>query len=389
MKVLFVDDEPRLLEAIERSFFDIDDSWEVHCVTSGSLALQRLSAEHFDVIVSDMRMPEMDGETLLQEVHQRHPAVIRIILTGQTDGTIATRSLRVAHQFLSKPCDPNLLVDLVRRTSELNRLLEDTRIRGALGRLEVLPSAPRIYQELTQLLEDPDVGVDEVAELVTRDPAMTAKLLQLASSSFFSRGRPTTDIKGAVLRLGANTIKNLVLTAELFRIDERCARRSGLDVSALQRQSFDVGCLASKIVTKREDSERAFVAGILHDVGHLATAQCAPDHMQKAIAIAGRMGRPLVEVEEELYGLTHAEVGGYLLGIWGLPYVMVEAVANHHKPRRATRREFGPAAAVHIAEALIEGTEPDLEFLAEVGVAENLDQYRNLCERLLGGRLTS
>ena len=109
MRILFVDDEPRISEGIERMFFHLADEWDITCVDSGPAALQELEDDPYDVIVTDMRMPEMDGAVLLAEVQKRAPGVVRIILSGQADLEETMRAVPLAHQYLAKPCRPEVL----------------------------------------------------------------------------------------------------------------------------------------------------------------------------------------------------------------------------------------------------------------------------------------
>src|SRR5262249_25855440 len=190
MNILLVDDEPRTL-------VQLAGDWNVTCAGSGPEALDKLGAGEFDVIISDLRMPGMDGAALLDEVRRRHPAVVRFILSGQTDPQSALRAARVAHQFLSKPCSPDWLTPVVQRTCELQALLADDTIRAAVGRLDRLPSVPRIFAELTRALEKPETTPDHITHIVSQDSAISAKLLQLVNSAFFARGKPVHDVRGA------------------------------------------------------------------------------------------------------------------------------------------------------------------------------------------------
>jgi DNA-binding NtrC family response regulator len=187
LHVLFVDDEPRLLEGIQRMMFDVADDWTVDTADGGEDALAKLAADDYAIIVSDMRMPGMDGATLLARVAELHPRVVRVILSGQTDEVATLRAAQIAHRFLTKPCSAESLYEVVSRTQRLVARLADPELRASLARLGPLPTPPLIYQELIAALRESDVSIDALGAIVSRDPALCAKVLQLANSSFFSR----------------------------------------------------------------------------------------------------------------------------------------------------------------------------------------------------------
>jgi len=141
-RILFVDDEPNVLQGLQRMLRPLRDEWEMTFVSSGAEALQRLAQAPFDVIVSDMRMPNMDGAQLLTEVMQRHPEVIRIVLSGQANQEVVMKAVGPTHQYLAKPCDPESLKALVSQTSALRGLLTDATLKGLVASMKSLPSLP-------------------------------------------------------------------------------------------------------------------------------------------------------------------------------------------------------------------------------------------------------
>lgn len=376
MKVLFVDDEPHILEGLERMLFDLD-KWEITCVDSGPAALTELAVASYDVIVADMRMPGMDGAALLREVHGRYPEVVRIVLSGHSELEAAVRAVPVAHQFLSKPCQAEVLQEAVERACGLRELLTAEAVRRTVGSVDALPSVPRLYAQLTQALSNPDVDAREVADIISQDPAMCAKVLQLVNSAFFSRAARISDIRQAVPRLGFQMVKNLALSVEVFRPPKNMRRLKGFSIEQLQRHSLCAATLAGGMFADRAQSADAFMAAMLHDLGKLILAAELPDRLEAALSLASSENLPLHEAEQRLMAVSHAEIGAYLLGLWGLPYPIVEAVANHHHPERVPRRTgFGLLEAVYTANCLANGAEPDAAFLEQCGVADRVDDWR-------------
>ena len=357
MRVLLVDDEVRVVEGLNRMLYAIAPEWEVETASSGAEALARLAEVTCDVVVSDMMMPQMNGAELLEKVRERHPSAARIILSGQTDRQASMRVLNVAHQFLDKPCPAERLVDTVERLQALRRELEDPRVLATVGRVGSLPSAPTVYLELNRLLAMDDPPEDVVRHLLSEEPAMGAKVLQLANSSFFGRGAIVASIDQAVKHLGLRLVRELVLAAEVFR------PVSGVDhhfVDALQVRALRAVSLVRSLLRGSKDVELAATAAILADVGQLLEQMDAS---------------PPARCSED--PRFHASLGAYLLSLWSLPPVLVEAVARHHGPwpEPAT---LGVSLAVCVAHTLVAGEPVDEAFVDYVGLHARLLACRQL-----------
>jgi HD-like signal output (HDOD) protein/CheY-like chemotaxis protein len=357
MRVLFVDDERRVLVGIERMLFGMGRDWEILLAGSGEEALAEFERGPIDVVVSDMRMPGMDGAELLKRVQQRSPSTLRMLLSGHTETDAAMRALSVAQQFLSKPCEAQTLVDTIEAAVALRNLLADPAIGETVGRMKRLPAAPHVFAKLNQALQDPNCDARQIGAILAEDPAMTAKVLHMANSAFFpSAGRAVTDLKTAVTRIGSTMIRNLVLAAEVFAQD---ASRS--DVAVLQKQALLSSMLASRLAAGRSDADAIGIAALLANVGCLLP--------QPEGEAAQRFG--------------YAELGAYLLGLWGLPMSIVEAVAFHCQPARCGQRELGAAGLVHVATCLVRGESPDLDYLTRMQVADRLPGWQRKAEAVL------
>lgn len=331
MRVLFVDDEPRVLEALERMVLELTDDFEVFCAEGGEEGLSVLASTAIDIVVSDMRMPGMDGAAFLHEVHLRHPHVARFVLSGQTEREAAMRALRVAHQFLSKPCRADVLVASLRRVQELQKLVRNEHVRSLATGIDWLPAVPANTQELLRLLEDPAADVGAVAEVVARDPALVAKVLQVANSSFFARGQTVVDVATAVSRLGLDVFRNAAHNAR--SPDSMLRPVADNDrISFLQRKAVAAAARASVEVPPAARRE-AVTAALLSDVGQLVLCRGAITKLRAASELAEREGLTLDVAEQRVFGATHAQVGAYVLGLWGLPQVVVDAVAKQGEAR--------------------------------------------------------
>jgi HD-like signal output (HDOD) protein len=389
-RILFVDDEPKILEAVGRMLRIMRNEWDMAFAAGGPEALEMLAVEPFDLVVSDMRMPTMNGLQFLTEVKAKYPNVIRIVLSGYADQLLNMRSVGVAHQYLSKPCEAETLRSLVTRALDLRALLTNEKIKLLISRMSALPSLPSLYAEIVKELQSPDASIRHVGDIIARDPGMTAKMLQLVNSAFFGIRRVVSNPVDAATFLGLETIQSLVLSLHAFAKFEGC-RIPDCSIEQIWSHSMATGVLAKQIMecenAGKAQTAEAFTAGLLHDLGKLVLAFNLPREYGEVLARSALDGVPLQGAEREVLGSTHADVGAYLLGLWGLPDPIIEAVALHHHPSDCAEKVFGPLAAVHVADALesqnpsrrehaAPAAQPDLAYLNAVGKAARFEDWR-------------
>ena len=390
--LLFVDDEPRLLQGLERQLRGMRGEWQLLFAESGPQALQLMAASRVDVIVTDMMMPGMDGAELLGQVMKRHPYAVRLVLSGHADQEAVLRLVGPAHQYLSKPCNAEELRAAITRTLSIEELLSSQPLRELVCRIPCLPSLPSLHNEITAELRKEDASVERVSEIISRDIAMTSKILQLVNSAFFGLPQPASGIKDAVLYLGTATVRALVLTLQVFsQFDGRATREFSID--ELSNHCWMTGVFARRIAQAfhcgKKMDDQCFLAGLLHDLGHLILATGLPDQYRQVLRQARAEQRNIPEVEQENFGATHAEVGAHLLGLWGLPAPVIEAVAFHHQPAMCASQGFSPVIAVHLADAFACTPGPahpepfrdqiDLRHLTARGLASTVEAWRELC----------
>jgi HD-like signal output (HDOD) protein len=394
-RVLFVDDELTILDGLRRMLRAQRHEWEMAFAPGGEAALALMEASPFDVIVADMRMPGMDGAKLLARVRDQHPQVVRIMLSAHTELSTALRVIPVAHQFLAKPCDAGMLRVAIERACHLKGLLSDDSIRRMVGALRDLPSLPRTYAALTQALTGPDTSLQKIARIVEQDVGLSAKILQLVNSAFFGVAHSITNIEHAVVYLGINTLRSLVLSLEIFRVFEPKTPLPGFSLEKLQHHAQLAAHIAARLPVPKHLADITMVAGMLHDVGKLILAWKLPERFKKLQAEAAEEHCPLYKVEEREYGFSHAEIGAYLLGLWGLPYILVESVAFHHGPNRVPHPYFDAVSAVYVANLLAHeleapssevplenAAETNQEELAALGTKEDLAAWRALAAEI-------
>jgi HD-like signal output (HDOD) protein/CheY-like chemotaxis protein len=346
-RILFVDDEPRVLKGLENLLRRQHRVWDMVFAATSDAAIKELESRPFDVIITDMRMPRMDGATLLKQVRERFPGVVRIVLSGQTDQQMARRAISVAHQFLAKPCDGEVLRRVIARALSLQELLDDSGLRERVGSVDSLPSVPQVYEALIAALDDPSISLGSLARIVEEDSGLTAKVLQLVNSAFFGLGRETTSVSDAIRYLGIDVLKSLVLLIHATTATTAQARQ----IAEIHDRSIVTAQIAKLVAKDTPASSDAVTAGILADVGNLVIGYGMG--LGDAIAEGARAKQvPAHEVEREVIGYTHAEIGAYLLGLWRLPYPIVEAVAHHHEPSRIETQELDLVTIIHVANTI-------------------------------------
>jgi len=387
-RIIFVDDETNVLQGLQRMLRPMRDEWEMAFAESGSQALQTMTEKPFEVVVSDMRMPGMNGADLLAEVKKRYPQTVRIILSGQSEQETLMASLASTHQLLSKPCEPDLLKATVARAFALRDLLADTTLKELVLQIQSLPSLPSLYVELTKELESPEPSINRVAELVSSDVGMSAKILQIANSAFFGLREHVSIPARAVNLLGLDTIRALVLSLHIFSQFDR-SQVPSFSLNALWSHSLAVGEHARQIARMerqgRKLTDEAFTAGLLHDLGKLVLAANLPGEYARALSLSCGAKISQDEAEKQTFGASHAGIGAYLLGLWGFPDSVVEAVAFHHCPSRCLGKAFGTLTAVHAADVLDRELHPaengttdvlDMEYISSLGFGGRLDIWR-------------
>jgi HD-like signal output (HDOD) protein/CheY-like chemotaxis protein len=392
-RVLFVDDEPLVLQGLQRMLRPLGGEWDMTFLPGGAEALQFMAGTPVDVVVSDIRMPGMNGAQFLNEVMQRHPQTVRLMLSGHADQDLLLRCVGATHQCLPKPCDVDTLKRTVQRATTLGVSLRNESVKALVGRMDHLPTLPALYLEMVQMLEDPDASVEEVAAIVQRDLGMTAKILKLVNSAFFGLGRPIASPFEGVSYLGIETIKALVLSLHVFSQYE-AKRMGGISLEQVWLHSLQTADLAKRLAhfqgVRPKEVDEAFVGGLLHDTGKLVLAcNCALEYAE-VYRLAQAAHLPLMEIEQKTFTCSHADVGGYLLGLWGLPVPVVEAIAMHHAPGASLDEVFSPLTAVHVADVLsCEGApqEPemvrpslDVDYLRKLALEDNISVWRDaLC----------
>lgn len=376
IRILFVDDEQNILHAMQRSLHGMRTEWHMQFAPSGAEALALLAVEPVDVIVSDMRMPGMDGWQLLTEVKSLYPQTVRLILSGHAEATSIMRAVGIAHQYIAKPCEVGAVKQAIAATQQLRSIVSSDDLAALVGRVGMLPSAPQAFQDVLLCLQKPSASVTEISRIIARDVAMTANIMKMVNSAFFGLRQPMLSTDRAVAYLGLDTLGALVLGHSIFR-SGRPTGIPGFTLEGLWAHSLKTGMAARAIAMSErlgsEEAGKAFLAGVLHDVGKVVFATAKRDPSDAARSD----GDTLAYMQTH-----HAEVGAYLLGLWGFPNPIVEAVAFHHTPSKLGSSVPSLADLVYAADQLVHQRTPASSGLTEPGFEPDFAQRLDLGVRL-------
>jgi HD-like signal output (HDOD) protein len=389
--ILLADADANALEEFRQA---LGEQWIVKLAGTGAAALEELKRQPYDGLVASLYLPDLGTAQFLNKVRGKYPKTVRFVVASEKDRERVVKEVLGAHQFLIRPFDADGLRTIIERALAFDLWMESDKLHKLVARMRSLPTVPALYLEIVAALKSPDSTTEEVGEMISKDMAITTKLLQVINSAYFGLPRTVTSAAEAVGLLGFETVKSMVMAVKLLNHYDRL-KIADFSVEQLWKHSTEVAHHARKLVLiqtgDRMLAEEAFTAGLMHDVGKAVLAANFTEQYHGAQSLARKQHIPMWEVEKEIFGASHGEVGAYLLGLWGLPLGVLEAAALHHQPARAANKVFTSLTAVHAADVLqhesepqVEGEAPpniDVEYLAEIGMLECLPAWR---EEVLG-----
>jgi putative nucleotidyltransferase with HDIG domain len=376
-KILFVDDEINVLDGLKRMLHKMKNSWEMDFVDSGAKAIELMQHNNYDIIMSDMRMPGIDGAALLKWVKENSPKTIRFVLSGFSDKEAVIKTTLTAHQYLAKPCKPEILVDKVESVSFLIEKLNSDALLKLVNRLHNLPTLPEIYFLLEEELHKDAPSIQRINEIVSCDAALSAKVLQLVNSAYWSSSKKIQNPLQAINILGLDNLKSLVLFTDIFLkftgpADNTQAMKliwnHSLKVAKVSRALF------SHLYGDQNQSDTIFISGLLHDIGKVILLYIG-SYSEEAKKKLLMSDKSLVVYEKNTIGTTHADLGSYLLGAWGLPREILEIVAFHHFPSEALRQSNEAIGVIYLANIIAELGPIDFEFIKNFTSLNKIESF--------------
>ena len=400
-RIVIVDSEESYLESLKISLPEIFTGWQIDFFNNAENALESLTDSPASCLVTDLLLPQMQGFELLKEVREKYPETVRIILAAKSQKNDLLKTIGPAHKFLTKPCDPLELKHEVERSFQLVDTFENQEIVALVNSLESLPSLPKMYFDLIELLHNPDSSIIDIADLIAQDPAISVKTLQLVNSAFFGLPRQVVSINLAVNLLGINIVSNLVSMVNVFH-----------QYSEMQLQDFSIEYLTTHSVrtaktaqailaaegVEENQQKTAYTAGLLHDIGKLIFILNLPEQYSEAVTLSQREKIPLFEAEREILKTDHQTVGAYLLHLWNFPDNIIESVAFHHNPELVRCHPLCPAVAIHLVNYFEHVLNPDsrkvssnekesyllnVKFLKEAGLGKKVRNWLEIYRKII------
>lgn len=328
--ILVVDEDQELIDAIRRIAHQRWDVTGFTVVPSAAAALSALNGDRFDVVITNLRLPAMDGAELLAEVKTRFPATTRIVLSGYVEDDVIFKAAKVAHRYLHKPCEADEIARTIEEVERCHQAIDSDAMVAMIGRIENLPTLGDVYFDLMDAVAGDDWSPADLAEIVSRDVGITVELLRLVNSGFFGLSRTVHSVEQAITFLGLDVVRAAVAGYSLFN---EVNNAPNIDIEEVAARSRSAALLACKSVSSaggtRSEAAEAYLAGIVHEVGALAlsaVSEVERDALQAALA-----GHDVV-TERLVLGADRYSVSQYLLGLWGFSPSMCEAVASLARP---------------------------------------------------------
>jgi HD-like signal output (HDOD) protein/CheY-like chemotaxis protein len=354
-KILIVDDEQNVLDGLSRMLFPMRKQLTILTANNGVEALKVLAEEDISIILSDMRMPQMDGYELLAKARESYPGVFRILLTGQSDRDKIVSSLALTHKYLHKPCNSNELINSITKLLSLEKYIKDPGLQRIFNNSGDIPLLPDVYWKLEKELSEDEVSSHKIAHLISTDPIIAAKILQYVNSTLFGLQVKILDLTQAVNFLGLELIKTLILYVKLFsylKVEPETLEF----LFKIASKSIIIAETAKSILQKNNIPkavvDEAYITALIKDIGVFFLAQFK--EYEEIIDKLKTEQEPLsiAEMEHQIFNTNHCHVGAYLLGLWDFPESIISIVENHHGFVKNAYNLTKPQAAVYFADAI-------------------------------------
>jgi HD-like signal output (HDOD) protein len=355
LKVIFVDDQKVLLHAVQRVIRKSAKTWIVHYFDHASCALSWMQEHPVDVVVSDMRMPGMDGVEFLTLVKQRFPNVIRFILSGYSGSDHTLEAVKVAHQFFVKPFSTKSLVEALELTHSLYKRIRNPGLQSIIAAIDRVPTPRRVFYEINEAIHHPHTRLDDIAAIIERDTGISCKILQLVNSAFFGQCQQVMDVRQAVGILGLEIIKSLVLVVGIAS-DHKEVLKGLISVDLFSAHSMEVAkhCqwMGKELGYSTLDQNTLFTIGLLHDVGRLILIKSYAELYTENGWQEDPYATQLHISQIEQLANDHAGIGAALIALWGLPPKIANTVAFYPTPELATHDDLHFCRLLHIADTI-------------------------------------
>ncbi len=358
-KILFIAEDQSVLQSLQKLLHG--EKWSCHFVASAKEALEYLQTQLVDLVVSDINMTDMDSIELITAIRQRYPSIVRMFLTSHAkqDKTLAALASGYVQQIVPIPWVDQELKEIIRSALRQSAQQQKHNItfQGLINSVPLLPALPKSYSTIRTCTTNGEIDIDKMVNVISHDVAISSMLLHWANSALFGQRFHVDTIKKAIIVLGTDIVENLILTESIDRsITSQLPQVNGFSLDDFKKHSMTTAILARLLIksilpTDFIQHDRAFITGLLHDIGKLAAANFFPDQFEKAITFASLKEIQLIEAEQKVYQTDHAELGSFIAEWWALPPFIVNAIRWHHHPK-STPIDQDVITATHVANLL-------------------------------------
>lgn len=341
-------------------------------------ALALLASEPFDAVVASFADPGR-SVALLGAAAARNPSALALLRANGKE----LAGIPNPHPLLPRMDSVEVLDDQLRTKFAAASWQANPSFASLTRLITKVPTLPAIYTQITAALQDPETSIEDIAELVTREPAVSAKLLQMVNSPLLGlRGR-VASVRDATSLLGLSRLRSLVLSTSLFKQFD-AAKCSAFSMSRFEANSLQIASWASAIAKgesrDKQVADMAFTASLLHNFGVLLLAANLPEQYGEVLRMAKEQRVSIAWAELQTFGATHAEVAGAILASWGIPFPIVNAVGWYPMPSASDDTEFSPLTAVHAATSVDTFTQTgmfafDRDYMERLHMAEKMEGW--------------
>lgn len=349
-RILILDPDHQARDAMAELF--LSRGYEALREENGMSALERMSEIEVDLVITDIGIKPMGGYELLETIKERHPSVIRIIMSSRREESLVIGAImkNLARFYILKPWDKGKLLDSVSQAFDTDDALKSDDLKMLIGSIDKLPTIDTNYQKILNMIEK-DIHIGAIGVEIEKDFAISSKLLQIANSAYY--GLRTGSVRHATVYLGMQNLKSLIYSTAILNSFDSVSDQDQQRVRDLWAHAL----LTSKLLhyiyetfLHRKLPEIAYSAGLLHNIGTLILIQNRIEDYGKLMDHARKNSQDILSTEQEAFRATHQEAGGYLVSLWKLPYPIIEAALYHHKPLDSNVMNKEIVAAVHLAQ---------------------------------------
>lgn len=399
-KILFVDDSIHVLNSLRLNLRTKRQVWDMTFACGGIEAVQKLETEPFDVLVTDLRMPELDGAELLRIAHERYPHMARIVLSGYAEENSALKNMALSHHYLGKPCNTEVLIKTINDLLPYQDVALSPEMRKLISGLQSLPALSETYAEFQSALTDVNVSIRELSDIIEKDMAMVATVLRVANSPYFAARSRISSVEYAIQLLGIRTLRSIMITRQLFsKLDQSI--NPEFSFSKLWDHSIRVAGL-THIISEQEKvpqiiCDNCFIAGMLHDIGKLILCVLMPKEFNMVLKILQTDTEKNHTIENQILGVSHADIGAYLMYKWGFEQEQIKAVLYHHSEQITKENTSSSIFITHIANIIDHelnesenqnryGIEHEKQAIIKKYTSDKYDELKYICENRINER---